>query len=98
MLDCQDCLASGVAILGIAGNLDQYLNISLVQAAGVGRLLRGGQLSSALMREAVEDLLADSQAGFRANMLRSSVIIRMHAPARFAAVLEKIMGMQHGNV
>jgi hypothetical protein len=50
------------------------------------------------MREAVEDLLADSQAGFRANMLRSSVIIRMHAPARFAAVLEKIMGMQHGNV
>jgi hypothetical protein len=36
----QQALAAGVPVLGIAGNLDQYLNMQGVLAVGAGRCLR----------------------------------------------------------
>lgn len=55
-------LAAGVPVLGLAGNLDQYLNMATIERAGAGRLLRSGSCDSAVLVEAVPQLLIDPVA------------------------------------
>ena len=66
-------LAAGKPVIGIAGNLDQYLNMSLVEAAGAGTLVRGGEASVRSVREAVERLLADAAYRRSAERLRTAI-------------------------
>lgn len=56
----QQALVAGVPVLGIAGNLDQYLNMSGVLACGAGLLLRSDRLEEQTLREAVRHLLEQS--------------------------------------
>ena len=53
-------LARGVPVLGVAGNLDQYLNMATVQRAGAGLCLRGGCLVATGVRDAVNQVLSRS--------------------------------------
>jgi UDP:flavonoid glycosyltransferase YjiC (YdhE family) len=52
-------LRAGKPVVGICHNLDQYLNMTLVDRADAGRLLRAGRLSRALVRQAVHQALDD---------------------------------------
>lgn len=80
----QQALAAGVPVLGIAGNMDQFLNMGAVVECGAGRLLRGDRVSRASLRAAVLDMLAD--AGYRAGAGRlARAFAAAEAPARFAA-------------
>jgi len=55
-------LAAGVPVVGIAGNLDQYLNMEGIVNAGAGALLRGDRFDGADLRRAVQDLLGTPAA------------------------------------
>jgi UDP:flavonoid glycosyltransferase YjiC (YdhE family) len=55
----QQALAAGVPVLGIASNLDQYLNMAYMQQAGVGRLVRSGKTTRSVLCRLVSDMLTD---------------------------------------
>jgi UDP:flavonoid glycosyltransferase YjiC (YdhE family) len=50
-------LAVGVPVVGIASNLDQYLNMSYLEQAGVGTLIRAGQTTVPRLRQLVEAMM-----------------------------------------
>ena len=52
-------LVQGTPVLGIPGNLDQYLNMHYLEKAGLGRCLRGTQLSAGTVADAAHRLLHD---------------------------------------
>ena len=79
-------LEAGVPVLGICDNLDQYLNMSLVERAGAGWLLRGGRASVTAIREAVRRALTDESALGRAGEL-AVAIEKLDTPARFRAAV-----------
>ena len=51
-------LASGVPVLGIASNLDQFLAMTAIAASGAGILLRAGSLKEASVRDAALRILS----------------------------------------
>lgn len=65
----QQALLAGVPVLGVAGNLDQYLNMSAVERAGAGRLLRSGTLERDGLAAALRALLGDAQCRAAAGRL-----------------------------
>jgi UDP:flavonoid glycosyltransferase YjiC (YdhE family) len=82
-------LAAGVPVLGIARNLDQYLNMQGVERAGAGRLLRSDQASPANIACAVVSMLdsprhAEAAAGLAASFRRQD------ACGAFAAAVDAI--------
>ena len=56
-LAVQQALAAGVPVLGLASNMDQFLNMAPIIAAGAGRLLRTDRLSHNAVRGACQALL-----------------------------------------
>jgi UDP:flavonoid glycosyltransferase YjiC (YdhE family) len=52
-------LAAGKPVLGLATNLDQFLNMRGIEDAGAGLTLRADRLTAAGVRKAVERLLGD---------------------------------------
>lgn len=50
-------LAAGVPVIGIASNLDQYLNMSYLEQSGAGKLLRAGRVTPPQVCRAVENSL-----------------------------------------
>ena len=56
-LSTQQALAAGVPVLGLASNMDQFLNMAPIIAAGAGRLLRTDRLSHSAVRGACQALL-----------------------------------------
>jgi UDP:flavonoid glycosyltransferase YjiC (YdhE family) len=53
-------LIQGVPVIGVANNLDQYLNMAAIEKAGAGRLLRAGTCGSQELVESINGLLADT--------------------------------------
>jgi UDP:flavonoid glycosyltransferase YjiC (YdhE family) len=66
-------LAGGAPLIGIAGNLDQVLNMQALEAAGVGQAMRADRLEAARLRAAVEAALADGPMRAAAAALRPRV-------------------------
>lgn len=61
-LTTQQALLSGVPVLGIAANMDQFMSMSPLVAAQAGRLLRADRLDERRVHEAASDLLDDAGA------------------------------------
>ena len=61
-LAVQQALAAGVPVLGLASNMDQFLNMAPIIAAGAGRLLRTDRLNAASVRQACQALLQSPAA------------------------------------
>ncbi len=80
----QQALAAGVPVLGIASNMDQFLNMGAVVAARAGTVLRADRVNHADVRGAVSHMLADSRFAAGAGKLASE-FATLDAPARFAA-------------
>lgn len=86
---CYQALAAGIPVVGIASNLDQYMNMILVQDAGAGTLIRAGQAPAALIRKSVENLLGSVSAKRSAERLK--LAIDQYAMAeRFTTLVDKI--------
>ena len=85
-------LAVGTPVLGLAGNMDQHLNMGSVQEYGAGRLLRAPNgASPSAIRSAVALMLADpsySEAASRVAIAFS----RYDAPSRLRSLLSQVVG------
>lgn len=81
---CYQALVEGVPVLGIPGNLDQYLNMSAVEEFGAGKLVRSGVASAADIRKAVMDLVETPRFALNAARLAQAI-----EPGQAAAVLSE---------
>jgi len=61
-LTAQQALAAGVPVLGLCSNMDQFLNMAPLEAAGAGLTLRADRISPAAIRAACERLLGSATA------------------------------------
>ncbi|RFP10521.1 glycosyl transferase family 1 [Duganella sp. BJB488] len=84
----QQALAAGVPVLGIAGNLDQYLNMRAVAAMGAGTLLRSDRLNEDGVRRAVLDLL-ERPAARGAAVQVAQLFQRYDMAQRFEAAVQR---------
>lgn len=66
-------LAEGLPALGISYNLDQYLNMTLLEKAGVGILLRSGKLVVKKIKDSIEKLLFDPGYHERAEQIQKRI-------------------------
>lgn len=86
----QQALAAGVPVLGIAGNLDQYLNMDGVLRTGAGTLLRSDRLSGQQVSDAALRLLEAPAARDAARRVAQQ-FQRYDAGARLSGVLAQIL-------
>lgn len=86
----QQALAAGVPVLGIAGNLDQYLNMDGVLRAGAGALLRSDRLAQDSLRETALQLLSHPEPRAAASRVAQQ-FQRYDAGARLAGCLARIL-------
>lgn len=82
----QQALAASVPVLGIAGNMDQFLNMDAVVKSGAGVLMRADRASVAAIRALVPHLLSTA-AYTQAAKKVGEIFGRYSAPDRFAAVV-----------
>ncbi|WP_018412960.1 glycosyltransferase [Methyloversatilis thermotolerans] len=61
----QQALRAGKPVIGIPGNLDQFLNMEALLRNGLGRVVRSDRFSSAKLREAVRHLDNERRAAAR---------------------------------
>jgi UDP:flavonoid glycosyltransferase YjiC (YdhE family) len=62
-------LTCGVPVLGIAENMDQFLNMEAIVAYGAGRMIRADRATPSRLRPAIESLMADPKFALRAKAL-----------------------------
>lgn len=83
-------LAAGVPVIGIANNLDQYLNMSLIEHTGAGKLMRAGETTITQVRQSVDAVL--SRRGFKESAARlQRCIAACNATERFPSFLSEIL-------
>jgi UDP:flavonoid glycosyltransferase YjiC (YdhE family) len=80
-------LAVGTPVLGLAGNMDQHLNMAAIERRGAGRLLRSEHARPASIRAAVSAMLDDPAVSEAAAGV-AAIFARYDAPARFRALVE----------
>lgn len=87
----QQALAAGVPVLGIASNMDQFMNMEAVASAGAGLVMRCDRLRISRIRAACVRLL--NEPGFRAaaqRLSRSTDVSAGAVAARFAGVVADV--------
>ena len=87
----QQALAAGVPVLGIAGNLDQYLNMDGVVRTGAGLLLRSDRLVEEELRATALRLLHDPEPRIAAGRVAQQ-FQRYDPGARLAGLLSQLPG------
>jgi UDP:flavonoid glycosyltransferase YjiC (YdhE family) len=86
----QQAVDAGVPVLGICGNMDQFLNMRGLETAGLGRALRADRLSTAVITNCARSLLAS-----RDRVARSAPSHREpDALSQFGAFLKSLEGAQ----
>lgn len=88
---CYQALAAGRPVIGVPLNLDQYLNMSLVERAGAGVLIRSGRHASREVANAVGRILNSPSFHDQATAIQSC-IERQSPSESFKAALEKLVG------
>jgi len=70
-LTAYQALDGGAPVLGIAGNLDQFLSMQGFEGAGCARTLRADRFDAAALKRTVESMLGDSQLRAAAEAARA---------------------------
>lgn len=87
---CQQALMANVPILGIASNMDQFLNMEPIAAAGAGICMRADRLSLSTLRDSVNRLLTEPTWTTAAQALGAQ--LRQHDPiAAFQRLLPTLV-------
>ncbi len=91
-LTVQQALLLGTPALGLASNMDQFMNMAAVEAAGAGRLLRADRLTVPVLRETCRAMLASP--ALTASARRLQPLLRPAEPvaALFGEVARKLLG------
>lgn len=86
----QQALAAGVPVLGVASNMDQFLNMAALTRAGLGEVLRADRVRPRTVQEAALRWLTPA-AGRIAATAAASLGRSDAAPGRFARFVETTM-------
>ena len=89
-MTCQQALLAGRPVLGIASNMDQFMNMEPLVAAGAGICLRADRLSVSEVRDACDSLLDDKAAAAAARRM-GDALRAYDAPQRFEALLPTLV-------
>lgn len=89
-LACYQALAAGVPVLGIAGNLDQLLNMQAIERSGAGALVRADRATVRRLRHAVSMVLG-SRRYAQAAATQQPLVSRYGAPGRFASLANEML-------
>jgi len=84
-------LAAGVPVIGIATNMDQFLNMTAVSNAGCGILVRSSPASTDTLIKAISRGLEDRGLREKAGIMRRA-IERKPATIAFCSALETLLG------
>jgi UDP:flavonoid glycosyltransferase YjiC (YdhE family) len=87
-------LTHGVPVIGLPGNLDQYLNMVAIAQTGAGRLVRAGTCHSTELVRVITEMLADEAAGAAARDLAAD-FARYNARQLFIGLINEICDV-HG--
>ena len=69
-LACYQALSAGVPVIGIASNLDQFLNMQALERIGAGLTLRADRFNGRLLQEAVDRVLREDAFRDRAGQVK----------------------------
>lgn len=86
----QQALAAGVPLIGIASNLDQFLNMHGVAKAGAGVLLRADRFKAGRLQKVVRAMLAQPRSTEAARRA-AHAFAQYDAGARFAQLLPRML-------
>ena len=92
-LACYQALAAGVPIIGIAGNLDQLLNMQAIENADAGATIRADRATEARIRATARRVLQEQRFANAARNL-AHVVDQAGAQRRFAELLTHALGRQ----
>lgn len=92
-LTVQQALQAGVPVLGLASNMDQFMNMAAVEAAGAGRVLRADRLDVASIRETCRTMLASRFLDEGASRVRSAIAVQKSVAAVFDEVADNLLGL-----
>ena len=82
-------LAVGTPVLGLASNIDQYMNMEAVCRTGAGEMLRAEESTVQEIRDCVTKMLAIP--GYRASAVQlSKTFGRYDAPSRFRKIIDNL--------
>ena len=89
-LTTQQALAAGKPVLGIASNMDQFLNMGPIEAFGAGITLRADRVSASAIRQTTRELLGNG--GHFAAAQRVSVdLAGCSAPGAFRGLIDRVL-------
>ena len=86
----QQALLAGTPVVGIADNMDQYLNMAYIQATGAGWLIRQDQANIKSVSAAVTTVLRNESYHLAAVRL-AHVLNTYSAPQAFAAIIDELL-------
>ena len=90
-LGVQQALAAARPVIGVASNMDQFMNMGPIVQAGAGLLLRADRVSAPAVAQAASGF--GLSAGARAAARRLSALqARLSAGTRFAQLVREIVG------
>ena len=95
-LTTQQALAVGVPVLGLASNMDQFLNMAPIEAAGAGLTLRADRVNPAAIRAACQHLLASAAASAAARRLQALLEQQPSVGETFDRVVAKLVSVDSG--
>ncbi len=82
-------LVRGVPVIGVAGNLDQYLNMAAIEKTGAGRSLRAGTCRAGELVKVIGQVLADGSFRQAATAVAAR-FARYDVPTEFTKVINEI--------
>ena len=94
-LTTQQALATGIPILGIASNMDQFLNMGPIETAGAGLTLRADRLTRRASGSAAESLLRSDDARASAQRLQPPLLAAAgQVRDRFRRAVEQLIDLR----
>lgn len=91
----QQALTAGVPVLGIAENLDQFLNMTGIEQAGAGLTLRVDRFDPAHLRRDVQRLLAEPAFADAAGRI-AKACAALDVRGSFSELVDEILGRTGG--
>ena len=85
-------LSAATPIVGVAGHVDQQIQLQLCEIAGVGRRVSRRQLTPATLRAAVDSVVADASCKQRAADMQRA-IARYNGPRVAAQAIDALIGV-----
>ncbi len=91
----QQALAAGVPVIGIASNLDQFLNMDAIVRAGAGEIMRADRFSGPALAVLVTKILGGTEHAAAARKI-AGIIAGYDSASRFAALIASVTSRPTG--